>query len=138
MIARIAALIATLVLSASTIVLAADIKYDLKPQNNSGETGTVVIAPTADGKGSIVTIETKGQGADPQPVHVHKGPCGPKLDPKPTYPLKTLQGGKSETTLADVSVATLTDGDWAVNVHKSTSEINTYVTCADLTPQKKT
>lgn len=81
-----------------------------------------------------MTVATKGQGDAPQPVHVHQGPCA-KLNPKPTWPLKTLQDGKSTTTLADVPLSTLTNGDYAINVHKSTSEVQTYVACADLTKQ---
>jgi hypothetical protein len=138
MMLRIAAFAATLAVAASAFALAADEKlsYPLATQNGSGETGTVTIAPTADGKGSVVTIVTKGQGTDPQPVHVHKGPCA-KLDPKPAYPLKTLQEGKSETTLADVPVSQLTNGDFSVNVHKSTADVNTYVACGDLAAAKK-
>lgn len=137
MILRISAIAATLALCASTMALAADTKmtYQLQAQNGSGETGTIVLVPTADGKGTVVTVTTKGGGADPQPIHVHKGPCA-KLEPKPTYPLKAVIGGMSETTLAEVPIATLTDGDWAINVHKSTSEVGVYVACADLKPVK--
>jgi hypothetical protein len=137
MILRISAIAATLALCASTLALAADAKmtYQLASQNSSGETGTIVLTPTADGKGTVVTVTTKGGGADPQPIHVHKGPCA-KLDPKPTYPLKSVQDGKSETTLAEVPMSTLTDGDYAINVHKSTSEVAVYVACADLKPAK--
>lgn len=133
MILRIAAVTAVLALGASALAVAADkpVTYNLQAQNGSGETGTVTLAPTDDGKGTVVTVVTKGQGADPQPVHVHKGPCA-KLDPKPTWPLKTLQDGKSTTTLSDVPISTLTDGAYAVNVHKSTSDIQTYVACGDL------
>ena len=136
MILRVAAVAAVLALGASAFAVAADkpVTYNLQAQNGSGETGTITLVPTADGKGTVVTIATKGQGDAPQPVHVHKGPCA-KLDPKPTYPLKTLQGGKSETTLAEVPMSTLTDGDYAINVHKSTSEVAVYVSCADLTKQ---
>ena len=133
MILRIATVTAILALGASAFAAAADkpVTYNLQSQNNSGETGTATLTPTDDGKGTIVTVTTKGQGTEPQPVHVHKGPCA-KLDPKPLYPLKTLQGGKSTTTLADVPISTLTDGSYAINVHKSTSDIPTYVACGDL------
>lgn len=136
MILRVAAAAAVLALGASALAVAADkpVTYNLSAQNGSGETGTVTLTPTDDGKGTVVTVTTKGQGADPQPVHVHKGPCA-TLDPKPTWPLKTLQDGKSTTTLSDVPMSTLTDGDYAVNVHKSTSDIQTYVACGNLTKQ---
>lgn len=134
---RVSVTAVTLALCASTFALAQQaavpqkVTYNLAAQNNSGETGTITITPTADGKGSIVLVETKGQGALPQPVHVHHGPCA-LLVATPTYPLKTLEAGKSETTLAAVPVTELTNGQYAINVHKSTTEGNVYVACVDL------
>jgi hypothetical protein len=131
MIIRITALAATLALGLSTMAIAADATYQLVPQGGSGEAGTITIAP-APGGGSLVTVVTTGQGADPQPVHVHKGPCL-VIDPKPAYPLATLEKGKSVTTLKGVTPAQLTDGSYAINVHKSTKEGGIYVACATLT-----
>jgi opacity protein-like surface antigen len=131
MILRISALAATLALALSTLALAADVTYPLVSQSGSGETGTVTIAP-APGGGSLVTVTTVGGGADPQPVHVHKGQCI-LIDPKPLYPLATLENGKSVTTLKDVTPAQLTSGQFAINVHKSTKEAAIYYGCADLT-----
>jgi tetratricopeptide (TPR) repeat protein len=39
---------------------------------------------------------------------------------------------KVETTLAEVPVATLTNGQYSVNVHKSTTEGGIYVACVDI------
>jgi hypothetical protein len=130
MMLRISALALTLALGLSAAALADD-SYPLVSQSGSGETGTVTIAP-APGGGSLVTVTTVGQGADPQPVHVHKGQCV-LIDPKPTYPLATLQNGKSVTTLKEVTPAQLESGQWAVNVHKSTTEGNVWVACANIT-----
>jgi hypothetical protein len=131
MILRISALVAALALSLSTLALAADVTYPLVSQSGSGETGTVTISP-APGGGSLVTVTTVGGGDVAQPVHVHKGHCI-LIDPKPTYPLATLQGGKSVTTLKNVTPAQLEDGEYAINVHKSTTEAAIYYACADLT-----
>ena len=134
MILRFSALVATLALSLSSMALAADVTYPLVSQSGSGETGTITIAP-APGGGSLVTVTTVGGGADPQPVHVHKGQCV-LLDPKPLYPLTTLQDGKSVTTLKDVTPAQLESGDYAINVHKSTKEAAIYYACGNLTKPK--
>ena len=104
--------------------------YTFAAQNGSGETGTVSLASAEDGKATTVTVALKGAPEGPQPAHIHMGSCA-KLNPKPAYPLKNVDDGKSVTTV-DVSMEKLTAGGFAVNVHKSTSDIATYVACADL------
>ncbi len=104
--------------------------YAIVVQNGSGESGTVTLTPLGDK--TRVDVALVGAPADtPQPAHVHLGSCA-KLDPKPKYPLATVVDGFSTTTL-DVPIGQLTSGDFAVNVHKSTSEIPKYVACGDLT-----
>ena len=94
---RIAAATAALVLATSTFALAAGpVKFTLHPQNHSGETGYVTM--TQDGDNVVVAVTTtNAPDATAQPIHIHKGTCD-TLDPKPTYPLTTLQGGTSTTT----------------------------------------
>ena len=101
----------------------------LSPQNNSGETGTVTL--TQAGPDINVNANVKGAGATAQPIHIHDGSCA-KLDPKPTYPLTTIQDGSSVTTLKNMKLSQLQTGDFAINVHKSTSDIATYVACGNI------
>ena len=103
--------------------------YALAAQNGSGEAGTVTL--TAMGDKTRVDVALVGAPADtPQPAHVHPGPCA-KLDPKPKYPLTPVVDGVS-TSMIDAPMAALTAGDFAVNVHKSTTEVAKYVACGDL------
>ncbi len=104
--------------------------YDFTAQNGSGETGTVTLAPSSDGKATTVTISLKGAPAEAQPAHIHPGSCA-KLDPKPLYPLKSVVDGKSTSTV-EQPMAKLIAGGMAVNVHKSANDLATYVACADL------
>lgn len=132
MILRVAALAALFSLGAVSLAGAADTTYNLLSVNGTGETGTVTLAPTPDGKGTIVTIATQNAVSDLQPAHVHNGSClalGGVV-----YPLQTVQNGKSVTTLKEVPVSALTSGKYAINVHKSTSDIATYVSCVNLAP----
>jgi len=133
---RFIAATAALVLATSTAALAAGpVTFVLQPQNNSGETGIVTLAD-APGGGVTVTVITTGVMNPPaQPIHIHPGACGPKLDPKPTYPLTTLQNGQSTTTIKNVTQAQLENGSWAINIHKSTTEIAAYVSCGDIPKQ---
>ena len=103
--------------------------FPITVQNGSGESGTVTLTPVGDK--TRVDLAIVGAPADAQPVHVHPGSCA-KLDPKPKYPLSAVIDGYS-TTMLDVPIGQLTSGDFAVNVHKSTSELAKYVACGDLT-----
>jgi hypothetical protein len=108
---------------------AGPVTVQLKPQNNSGESGTATLSE-AGGKTKVV-VDIKGQPAGtPQPLHVHKGTCS-KLDPAPAYGLTTLSNGKSETTI-DASLASLQTGGFAINGHKSAQDAKTYVFCGDI------
>lgn len=118
--------------SASMTSKAVQIK--LAPQNGSGEAGTATMMDGS--KGLIVRVRLAGgtEGVA-QPMHIHKGTCA-TLDPKPLYPLKNVMNGTSETTLPDVTLAQLQKSPYAINVHKSTSDIATYVSCGNVAQAK--
>jgi hypothetical protein len=102
--------------------------FKLSPQNGSGESGTATI--TQHGDSLIVKLAITG-GSGSQPAHIHKGTCA-NLDPKPAYPLTTVADGTSSTSVKSVTLAQLMKGKYAINVHKSTTDIKTYVACGDL------
>ncbi len=102
----------------------------LGAQNNSGEVGKAVLSQTGDGKTKVVMLLTSAPATPGQPAHIHTGSCA-ELGGV-AYPLTSLTAGISETTI-DIPLADL----WsklplAVNVHKSTEEASTYVSCGDL------
>jgi len=97
--------------------------------NGSGETGKAVLKDTAGGLSVSLTL--MGGPKDAQPAHIHKGTCA-KLDPKPEYPLDSVVGGTSKTVIKGLKLAALLASPTAVNVHKSTSEIPTYVACGNI------
>ena len=107
--------------------------YAIAAQNGSGELGTVTL--TAMGEKTRVDVAlANGPDTTPQPAHIHPGTCA-KLDPKPKYPLTTVVDGTS-TTMVDAPMSALVAGGFAVNVHKSTTEIPVYVSCGDLSAKK--
>jgi hypothetical protein len=101
----------------------------LAEQNDSGQTGTVVLKEL---EGQVmVSVTMEGAvSAVPQPAHIHVGKC-----PTPgavKYPLTNVVNGMSETTL-DVSMADLeAAGELAINVHKSAEEVSVYIACGDM------
>ncbi len=102
----------------------------MAPENKSGERGTAKLT-AIDADKTRVEISLKGgpQGT-PQPAHIHEGTCA-KLDPKPKWGLENVVDGKS-TTEVPVGLAELQKGTYAVNVHKSGDEIQTYVSCGNI------
>jgi hypothetical protein len=104
-------------------------QFKISAQNGSGESGTATLLQSGDNV--IVRVRMTNPVAAAQPVHIHKGTCD-KLDPKPAYPLHTLMDGYSETTVMNVKLSDLTSGAYAINVHKSTTDIPTYVACGNL------
>ena len=102
------------------------VTVQLGEQNKSGESGTATITPQ--GNKTQVVLQINGAPADAQPAHIHAGTCA-SLDPKPKIPLQNVTNGKSTTTL-DMPMSEVMSG--AINVHKSTSDIKTYVACGDL------
>ena len=99
----------------------------MKALNASGEDGNSTLRDTP--KGLVVTIHVKN-AKGPQPAHIHKGSCA-KLDPKPEYALHNVVNGMSVTTVPGVTIAKLA-GKSAINVHKSLTDIPTYVSCGDI------
>lgn len=108
--------------------------FAIAAENASGELGTVTLTALG-AKTRVVVAIANAPTNVPQPDHIHEGSCA-KLNPNPKYPLTTLVDGLS-TTIVDAPLAELIAGGFAVNVHKSTNDIPTYVACGDLGAAKK-
>ena len=98
-------------------------------ENNSGETGTATL--TQDGSDVMVKIALTGAPKEAQPAHIHDGTCA-KLNPAPKYPLNSVVDGASSSVVKNVKLSDLTSSPYVINVHKSTSDIPTYVSCGEI------
>jgi hypothetical protein len=110
------------------MMMAPALKIPMKALNNSGEDGFATLRETPNGL--VVTIHIKN-AKGPQPAHIHKGTCA-KLDPKPEEALHNVVNGMSVTTVPGVTIAKLLATKHAINVHKSLTDIPTYVSCGDI------
>ena len=108
------------------------VTVNLAEQNGSGESGTATL--TAEGDRTKVVLDVQNPSAtmasEAQPAHIHKGSCA-KLDPTPAYGLTDVKDGTSSSTV-DVKLDDLANGAFAINVHKSATEIETYVACGNI------
>jgi hypothetical protein len=98
-------------------------------RNGSMQSGDATLTAVDDSTTHVV-ISIRSGGETPQPAHIHKGSCA-QLDRQPEHPLEDLVEGESSTHL-DVSLDELRDGEFAINVHKSATEMQTYVACGDI------
>lgn len=105
-----------------------EITVTLNAQNDSGESGTATL--TAMGDQTRVVLNLTGAPAGPQPAHIHEGTCV-NLNPAPAYPLTNVENGQSET-IVPASLASLMNGNFAINVHRSPEEVQVYVSCGDI------
>jgi hypothetical protein len=101
----------------------------LYEQNGSGESGTATLTDMGNGQTHVVLNISNAPGVE-QPAHIHKGTCA-NLDPTPAYGLTNVTNGQSDT-MVPVSLDTLTNGAFAINVHKSAEEAKIYVACGDI------
>lgn len=101
---------------------------DLSALNSSGETGTAALTQKPDGVEVVITLANAPAAA--QPAHIHQGTCA---DAKSVaYPLTSVAGGNSTTMVKGVTIDQLLASPTSINVHKSTSDLATYVACGDI------
>ncbi len=101
----------------------------LNQLNDSGQQGSAIVT-AEEGERTRVTIQMQGGGQEAQPAHIHEGTCE-DLNPQPAYPLESVKNGQSETLL-DLRFEKLRETQYAINVHASEQDLETYVACGDL------
>lgn len=106
------------------------IEIALNAQNSSGETGKAVLTDV-NGKTKVELTITGMPSGVTQPAHIHTGSCANLGGVK--YPLTFPMNGTSVTTLDMPLSQLLGQLPLAVNIHKSSADINTYVSCGDIT-----
>ncbi|HEV3153907.1 MAG TPA: hypothetical protein VGZ02_08900 [Candidatus Baltobacteraceae bacterium] len=121
-----ALVISSLLGSAAIAASPASVTVKMHAQNGSGENGTATLTQLP--AGVKVVVDLTGAPATDQPTHIHPGTCA-KLNPKPEYPLSPSVNGKSTTVLKGMKLSSLLGGMYSVNVHKSSDDLKTYVSC---------
>ncbi len=113
----------------SPVEEAAPIVVTLNMQENSGEKGEAKLMEV-DGQVKVAIALTGAPADLPQPSHLHKGSCANLGEP--IFTLSPVLDGASETTLLITKEALVDNLPLALNVHKSTTNLNNYVACGDL------
>jgi hypothetical protein len=107
-----------------------EIQVSLTQQGGSAQTGIATLTEVNENTTRVEIDMTPAQGGESQPAHIHRGDCV-KLEPQPEYPLESVQDGKSSSDV-NAPIDELMGGGFAINVHKSDAEIETYVACGEI------
>ena len=105
------------------------ITIPMKALNNSTEDGVATL--TQVGKDIRITIELKNAPAADQPTHIHAGTCA-SINPSPEFPLEFTSSGKSTSLLKGETIDFLLSHPYAINIHRSTGDLATYVSCGNI------
>lgn len=103
------------------------VTIDLTELNNSGISGTATLT-AMDGQTQVVVNLQGDDLSVARPNHIHTGTCDNLGGVE--YPLTDVMD--QATTVVDVDLNTLLEGDFAVNVHKSADEIGTFIACGNI------
>jgi hypothetical protein len=128
------AAVALLALAAPANAATTTLTIPIGALNGSGETCNAVLTQQADGVQVVVTL--KGAPDDAQPTHIHAGTCG-KINAAPEWPLTSLAKGTSTSVVKGVTIDQMLKTPYAINVHKSTSDLGTYVACGNIVAPAK-
>jgi hypothetical protein len=113
----------------SALALDDTVSVKLQALNDSGQNGSATLIP--EGNKTKVVIDLPGMPAGvAEPAHLHMGRCD-NLDKAPKWPLNSVKDGRSVTELP-VSLDTILKSPTAINVHKSATEAQIYVSCGDI------
>lgn len=105
------------------------ITVPMRALNGSGEDGSAVLTQTAEGVRVVVQLNHASD--DAQPTHIHIGTCG-AINKAPEYGLALTVDGKSDSVVKGIRLSDLMKAKYAINVHKSASDLGTYVSCGDI------
>ena len=105
------------------------VTIDLGELNDSGQTGTATL--TEMGSNTQVVLSLSAGDLQSELVHIHLGQCGDTLGGV-DHALTSFVGGSGDsTTMVSATLASLMDGDHAVNVHEADNAGN-YTACANV------
>jgi hypothetical protein len=95
---------------------------------DASQFGTATLTP--EGEQTRVVIDIDSPVSNSQPAHIHEGTCD-DLTAEPAYGLPNVVDGRSEATV-DVALETLTSGTYAINLHMSDDDLETYTSCGEI------
>lgn len=106
-----------------------DVIVPIDELNGSGVSGDASLTDNGDGTTTVDIMVDGATGG--HPAHIHSGTCAELGDV--VYPLTDVNASGESVTVVDVPLADLlSGGPYAINIHLSADDIETYVACGDI------
>lgn len=121
-------IIALSVLATASAATPHKLQIKISALNGSGERGTAILTQMP--KGVLVIVNLAGNTAA-QPTHIHAGNCG-HINASPEWPLNNTIHGTSKTLVPGVTLAQMLASPYAINIHKSLTDLKDYVACGNI------
>jgi len=107
------------------------ITVEFEELNDSGVSGSATLFEAGDQ--TIVELELEDTGEN-HPAHIHLGTCD-DIEPEAAFNLDNVTEEGASTTLVDVSLSELLDGDYLIDLHLSPNELGILIVCAEIEGQ---
>ncbi len=107
-----------------------ELTVQLSQQEGSGQSGRAVLTSIGNRTEVVIEVSPGATENDPQPVHIHFGTCGANLG-QVQATLSDVLGGRP-STIVEVPLGELREGDSAINLHLSYPGIRTYTACGNI------
>lgn len=104
------------------------LEIEFEELNDSGLSGIATLYEA--GGQTIVELELEGTG-DEHPVHIHEGTCD-DIQPESAYNLENVGRDGASTTLIDVSLPELIEGDYVIDLHLAPDQLGLLIACAGI------
>ncbi len=104
------------------------LELDFTELNDSGISGTATLYEL--GAQTLVELDLDGTGEN-HPAHIHEGTCE-TIEPVSAYDLNNVGPEGTSSTLVDVSLGDLLNGDYLIDLHLAPDQLGLLIACADI------
>jgi len=118
--------------AASVATPAADatrLRLTFEELNDSGISGTATLYEM--GAQTLVELDLDGTG-DNHPTHIHEGTCE-TIEPVAAYDLTNVGEDGASTTLINVSLSDLLNGEYVIDLHLAPDQLGLLIACTEIT-----
>ncbi len=104
------------------------LELDFTELNDSGVSGTATLYEMGDQ--TLVDLDLDGTGEN-HPAHIHEGTCE-TIQPLSAYDLNNVGADGTSSTLVDVSLGDLLNGEYVIDLHLAPDQLGLLISCVDI------
>ena len=104
------------------------LELDFTELNDSGVSGTATLYDMGDQ--TLVDLDLDGTGEN-HPAHIHEGTCE-TIEPLSAYDLNNVGADGTSSTVVDVSLGALLNGDYVIDLHLAPDQLGLLISCVEI------